>query len=122
MRHSLVLLALGALASCHAADPVLEMPKPFQRGGVRVTLQEVYIANHIALGVRGVAENLGTETLKSCTVKLVVLDFHDLQVSDAVATRENFAPGEMWHFEAPFSSPYDDEFNSVVVDRINVTK
>jgi hypothetical protein len=122
MRHFLALLPLAAVAACHADDPVLEMPRPYQRNGVRVTLQELYVKDHVALGVRGVAENVGTETLKKCTVNLVVLDFHDLQVSDATASRENLAPGEPWHFEAPFSSPYTDEFDSVVIDQVVVTK
>jgi hypothetical protein len=122
MRHALALLALGVAGACHAPDPVIEMPRPYQRNGVRVTLVEIAVKNHEAVGIRGTAENVGTDAVKKCTVHLVVLDFHDLLVSDATATRENLAPGEMWHFEAPFSSPYTDEFDSAVIDRVVVTK
>jgi hypothetical protein len=122
MKHSFALITLAALAGCHMPTPVLEMPKPYQKGGVRVTLQEIYVSDHTAMGVQGVAENVGTETLKSVTVHLVVVDFHDIQVSDAIVTRAGFAPGEKWNFEAPFSSAYTDEFDRVLVDRVSVTK
>jgi hypothetical protein len=122
MKHAFAFLLLLAAVSCHAPEPTLDMPRPYQRSGVRVILKELYKMGDNVAGVTGEAENVSGATIKSCTLNFVVLDFHDLKVSDARATRENIEPGEHWTFQALFTTPFTSEFDRVVSDQVVVKK
>jgi hypothetical protein len=122
MKHTLAFLVLLMSAACHAPAPTLDLPRPYQRNGVLVTVKELYGPDETVVGIAGEAENKSGVALHACALHFVVLDFHDLQVGEAVATRENIEPGEKWHFEAPFSTPFTSEFDSVHPGPIVVTK
>jgi hypothetical protein len=122
MKHAFATLILLTTAACQAPTPTVEMPKPYERNGVRVILKELYGPEGSVLGISGEAVNTGKETLKTCTLKFDVLDFAEYKVAEAAAYREDFAPGEHWQFQAQFSMPYNDEFDSVHAGPVSVTK
>ena len=132
MKHAPTLSKLSALilpamifassVACQAPKPTVELPKPYDRNGVRVFLKELYGPEGSVLGISGEAVNIGKETLKTCTLQFDVLNFAEYKVAEAAAFRQDFAPGEHWQFQAQFSMPYSEEFDSVHMGPVTVTK
>jgi hypothetical protein len=122
MKHTLAFLIVLSSAACKAPPPPMNMPKPYERNGVRVMVKELFGPDDTVLGIAGEAVNVGKVELKTCTLNFDVLDFAELKVADAAAYKENFAPGEHWQFQAQFSVPFTTDFDSVHAGPIVVTK
>lgn len=122
MKHAFASFLILTSAACHAPKPTVNLPKPYERNGVRVIVKELYGPDDSVLGIAGEAVNVGKDTLKTCTLHFDVLSFAEYKIAEAAAFREDFAPGEHWQFQAQFSMPFNDEFDAVHMGPITVTK
>ncbi len=109
MKHAFALLVLLTSGACHTPPPTVDMPRPYERNGVRVVVKELFGPDEHVIGIAGEAVNVGKVVLKTCSLHFDVLDFAELTIGDAEASREDVAPGEHWLFQAPFSTPFSDE-------------
>lgn len=96
-------LAAVLVSACAAIPSNLDLPSPAVVHDVRVEVTGVLRHGGIGGGVagfRGVATNLGDETLSFCTVTFELLDPTGAKIGNAMATTQHLAPGVPWKFDA----------------------
>jgi len=96
-------LAAVFVPACATVPLNLDLPAPAVVHDVRVEVTGVLRHGGIGGGVagfRGVATNLGEETLSFCTVTLELLDPTGAKIGNAMAATQHLASGVPWKFDA----------------------
>lgn len=103
MKPAVSVMACLTLLGCAAVPAHLNMPAPSTIHDVRVEITGVLRSGGIGggiAGLRGVATNVGDETLQFCIVTLELLDPSGAKIGNAMATTQHLSPGVPWKFDA----------------------
>ena len=109
------------LSACVTDAPdSLVLPGAQTVDGVRVQLTRVRRSHTRYFGLAGEAVNLGATRVSRLSVLYEVLDGQGANIGRARAERTDLAPGEVWEFEAEFSTAGVTAMGSVLPGRIKV--
>lgn len=114
--------ALVAVAAfgCRSNYDHVGVPPPETRHGIRVRVSGLERgALRQFRAVHGEAVNETGEALRACALRFTGLDFSAEKIAEATATRDTWAPGELWRFRAAFPIPGVEDVHDVVFEGVS---
>lgn len=120
MRTILALTLLLGAVSCLSPTPRTELPAPYERNGVRVSIQGFYKQGISVVGLTGTAENVSGKDLSVCSLSFDVVDADGVKVGDAIATTQGLTAGQKWRFQAVFTTPFRTTFKAIRPGKVTV--
>jgi hypothetical protein len=122
MRALLTCLILLLPACRHRPRGVVDLPPPFEKSGVSVSVTDVLRTVHFYQGVAGTAVNVSGRDLRSCTLHFEAYDIDGTEIATATAVREGFPSGAQWRFRARFTPPRVPRLGAVEPIRVEVER
>lgn len=91
----------------------MNLPAPFEDGGLRVTADGFYKLGRSYVGVSGTARNVSGRDFEMCSIRFDVVDESGAKVCDAHAFTQGLKAGQEWRFQAAFATSFATTFKSI---------
>ena len=96
----------------------LDLPAPFEDGGLEVSVEGSYMQGRSFVGFRGSARNVSGKDLTMCSITFDIVDSSGAKVGDAIAHTQSLRSGQTWRFQALCTTPFATNFKGIQRGRV----